>query len=128
VMDRVSLPSNIRSRALWLFFLRDNTRVGFVCLRFNNVFTAEIHVMGVLKNFQGRGVGKALVSHVKKIAREHGCEYMMVKTLGPSHPDKNYDDTRKFYMSQGFRPLEELNSIWPGNPCLIMVNRINRFD
>ncbi len=52
-------------------------------------------------------------------------ECLQVKTLGPSHPDEHYARTRRFYESRGFRPLEEIDSIWDEtNPCLIMVKRI----
>jgi GNAT superfamily N-acetyltransferase len=102
----------------------DGMKIGFVCLKFNNEFTAEIHVMGVLKEFQGYGVGTTLVNQASEIARETGHEFMMVKTLGPSHPDLNYASTRKFYAGMGFRPLDEFDSIWPGNPCLIMAKNL----
>jgi hypothetical protein len=48
-------------------------------------------------------------------------ELLQVKTLGPSLPDASYDQTRRFYVHMGFRPLEEIRDLWPGNPCLIMV-------
>lgn len=48
-----------------------------------------------------------------------------VKTLAPSHPDRNYAKTRAFYQRVGFRPLEELPELWgEANPCLLMVKRI----
>lgn len=46
---------------------------------------------------------------------------LSVKTLGPSHPDAGYALTRLFYDAAGFRPVEELLDLWPGNPCLLMV-------
>jgi hypothetical protein len=49
----------------------------------------------------------------------------MVKTLGNSHPDKNYKSTREFYSAVGFYPLEEIKEIWgEKNPCLIMIKNI----
>jgi GNAT superfamily N-acetyltransferase len=107
------------------FVIRDDgTKIGFACLRFNNEFTAEIHVMGILREFQGKGVGQALVEHLAEQARQRSCEYLMVKTVGPSHTDVNYAQTREFYLQAGFRPLAEFDSIWPGNPCLIMARKI----
>lgn len=50
-----------------------------------------------------------------------GVEMLQVKTLGPSQPDASYDRTRQFYSHMGFRPLEEIHGLWPGNPCLVMV-------
>ncbi len=50
-----------------------------------------------------------------------GVELLQVKTLGPSQVDASYDQTRRLYSRMGFRPLEEIHDLWPGNPCLIMV-------
>ena len=47
---------------------------------------------------------------------------MSVKTLGPSHPDAGYRDTRRFYRACGFLAVEELHELWDeDNPCLLMV-------
>jgi GNAT superfamily N-acetyltransferase len=102
----------------------DGAKIGFICLEYHNQFTAEIHVMGILKDFHGMGVGKALVNYVSEILRQHSYEFLIVKTLGPSRPDVNYDYTRKFYLSCGFLPLAEFDSIWPENPCLIMAKKL----
>jgi hypothetical protein len=42
----------------------------------------------------------------------------------PSQPDQGYQQTRAFSAAAGFRPLEELHGLWPGNPCLIMVKAL----
>ncbi len=69
----------------------------------------------------GRRWWQAAESH----ARGLGVEYMQVKTLGPSRPDKGYAGTRAFYAAMGFRPLEEFPQIWgEHNPCLILVKRL----
>lgn len=98
--------------------------VGFLALTTHNPYTAEIHVMGVLPEWHHQGIGTALVERAEAVARDGGYEYLQVKTLGPSHPDLHYARTRTFYMRRGFRPLEELADLWPGNPCLIMVKRL----
>ncbi|WP_024285296.1 hypothetical protein [Cellulomonas sp. KRMCY2] len=48
------------------------------------------------------------------------------KTLGASDPSEEYARTRRFYQARGFTPLEELDGIWPGNPCLLMVEALGR--
>jgi GNAT superfamily N-acetyltransferase len=90
----------------------DGSKIGFICLKFHNEFTAEIHVMGILREFHGKGIGKALVNHVSELLRQRSYEFLIAKTLGPSHPDINYDYTRRFYLSSGFCPLAEFDSIW----------------
>jgi hypothetical protein len=50
-----------------------------------------------------------------------GVRLLQVKTLGPADPDPGYDRTRRFCLSLGFEPLEEIHGLWPDNPCLVMV-------
>lgn len=88
--------------------------------------TGEIHVMGVRPGFQGQGLGRMLVEALSERLREGGARYLMVKTLGPSHPDPHYARTRHFYRRLGFVPLEEMKDIWEGNPCLLMVKPVER--
>jgi GNAT superfamily N-acetyltransferase len=99
----------------------DRALVGFVTLKSHNQFTNEIHVMAVLPEHHGRGVGSMLVSCAEQRSREQGFELLEVKTLGPSRSDQNFDKTRTFYLKAGFLPVEELHGVWPENPCLIMV-------
>ena len=82
---------------------------------------AEIHLMAVDRTRHRCGVGRALVEAAERAARDDGVTVMSVKTLGPSHPDPGYADTRRFYAAVGYQPVEELLDLWPGNPCLLMV-------
>ena len=97
----------------------------FLSLKLNTEAAAEIYVMGVLPESQGHGMGTALVLAAEGYLREREIEFVQVKTLGPSVPDREYAQTRHFYESRGFRPLEELTQIWDeANPCLIMVKSL----
>lgn len=98
--------------------------VGFMALAAHRDWSREIHVMGVLPAMHGQGVGRALVAAAEAAARADGVRWLMVKTLGPSHPDTCYAKTRAFYLACGFEPLEELMDLWPGNPALIMVKAL----
>jgi GNAT superfamily N-acetyltransferase len=99
--------------------------VGFLSLEFHNEFTAEVHVMAVLEEHHGQGHGHALLEAAKNYALSRGAEYLMVKTLGPSRPNAEYDLTRRFYERAGFRPLQEIPAIWgKENPCLLMVQHL----
>lgn len=87
--------------------------------------SAEIHLLAVDPALHHHGAGRALVRALEADLAADGVEYLQVKTLGPSHPDAGYELTRRFYLSLGFRPLEELDGLWdPGNPCLIMVKAL----
>lgn len=99
--------------------------VGFLTLKIHTDTAAEIYVMGVLPEHHTSGIGTALVAEAEDLLRGTGVEYLQVKTLAPSHPSEHYAATRRFYEARGFRPLEELTSIWgEANPCLIMVKRL----
>jgi catechol 2,3-dioxygenase-like lactoylglutathione lyase family enzyme/GNAT superfamily N-acetyltransferase len=100
--------------------------VGFLSLEVKNDWVAEIHVMGVRSEWHGRGCGARLLETAEAYAHRRGLELLMVKTLGPSHPDEGYARTRRFYLARGFRPLEEFHGVWdPGNPCLVMAKRVS---
>ncbi len=100
--------------------------VGFLSILDHNPYTSEIYVMGVLKPYQGTGLGlKLLESAEKEIIKQENKKLLMVKTLGESHPDPYYRRTRRFYKRAGFYPLEEMKTPWgEENPCLIMVKSL----
>ena len=100
--------------------------VGFITLRSHNQYTNEIHVMGVLPEHHGNGVGRLLVDYAIERSRKEGFELLEVKTLSESSPDPHYARTREFYLHMGFRPVEELRGVWPENPCLLMVMPLRR--
>lgn len=104
----------------------DNDKpIGFISLKFNNEYTTEIYAMGVIKEYHSQGIGKELIEKTINYSQENGYKLLMVKTLGESHPDKNYMKTREFYKKVGFYPIEEIKEIWgEHNPCLLMVRSI----
>lgn len=103
----------------------NNEIVGFITINIHNKYSAEIHVMGIKKEFHNKKIGTELVAFIEKHLIEKGIEYLQVKTLSDSHPDINYQKTRKFYLSNNFRPLEEMKTLWGEyNPCLIMIKKL----
>ena len=82
---------------------------------------AEIYLMAVAPAEHRRGAGRALVAALEADLAADGVRFLQVKTLGPAHPDAGYAKTRQFYAAVGFEPLEELEGLWPGQPCLIMI-------
>jgi GNAT superfamily N-acetyltransferase len=85
---------------------------------------AEIYLMAVARSAHRRGVGRALIERLEADLIASRVSFLQVKTLGPAHPDPGYAKTRRFYEAMGFSPLEELNDLWPGNPCLIMIKKL----
>ncbi|SHD77974.1 GNAT family N-acetyltransferase [Schnuerera ultunensis] len=104
----------------------DNDKpIGFLSLKFNNEYTCEIYVMGIKKEYHNKGIGRELVERAISYLIKKNYKFLMVKTLGESHLDKNYKKTREFYNKLGFYPIEEIKGIWgEHNPCLIMVKSL----
>lgn len=101
---------------------------GFVSLHEHFPKAAEIHVIAVRPEFHGRGVGRAMVEFAERWLLERGVEYLQVKTMGPSKPNKEYARTTEFYKAVGFAPLEEFIGLWGGLPALQLVKRLGRRD
>lgn len=96
----------------------------FLSLKVHTPRAAEIYVMGVRKARHGQGLGSALLRVAEAHLRDHGAEFLQVKTLGPSHPDSGYANTRSFYLARDFVPLEEIHGLWGDNPCLLLVKHL----
>ena len=115
-----------KSSDLQFFVAIDKSKVvGFISIKENSKYTAEIYVMAVLPDYHKQGIGKKLINVSLKWAKEKGYEFLQVKTLDYSHPDTYYEATRGFYKSVGFKELECLKEVWgEDNPCLIMIQHI----
>ena len=103
----------------------DGQAVGCLAVKQHYPKSAEIFVMGILRKYHRQGIGKLLVEESEHWLREQGFQYYQVKTLSESRENKEYAETREFYYSMGFVPLEEFPTLWDeANPCLLMVKRI----
>ncbi len=110
------------SRGLRLFAAFEGKEpIGFLCLKKTGNATVELAVMGVLKEYHRKGIGRALFDAAKQAAQQTGYEFMQVKTVKMGlYPD--YDDTNRFYISLGFKELEVFPELWDeNNPCQIYI-------
>ena len=104
----------------WASFSEDKPN-GFIVLKETSKYTAEIYVMGVLKDEHHSGIVTRLWNYFLQYAKEHGYEYVQVKTV-ESGNNKYYDITNKFYKHLGFRELEVFRTLWDEwNPCQVYV-------
>ena len=95
--------------------------VGFLYIKETGKDTAELAVMGVLKEYQRHGIGRALFEHAKAAAREAGYSFLQVKTVQMGKYE-DYDNTNKFYLSLGFKEFEVFPTLWDeSNPCQVYV-------
>lgn len=107
----------------WAYF-SEGEATGFIALKETGKYTAEIYVMGVCKKSHRAGVGRKLYEAFFAYAKNHGYEYMQVKTVDEGRYEE-YDRTRMFYESLGFRKLEVFPTLWDEwNPCLIMIQKV----
>ncbi len=115
----------IKKSAEQLFFaaFREESPVGFLCLTETGKDTAELAVMGVLKQYHRQGIGRALFEAARVCALQKGYSFLQVKTVQMGHYE-DYDRTNRFYQSLGFKELEVLSTLWDeANPCQIYVRK-----
>ena len=113
----------IRDCTNWTFLAaKDDDKIqGFLCLKKTGNATVELAVMGVMKDFHRKGVGRQLVEKAKDVAKAQGFEFMQVKTVKMGMYE-DYDRTNLFYISCGFKELEVFPLLWDeANPCQIYV-------
>lgn len=99
----------------------DGQAVGFLYLNETGKATAELYVMGILKAYQRKGIGRLLFDAAKETAREQGYSFIQVKTVQMGKYEE-YDCTNRFYLSLGFKEFEVFPTLWDEwNPCQIYV-------
>lgn len=98
-----------------------NQPIGFLTLKVTGAATVELHVLGVLKEYQRQGTGRLLIDAAKQWAVEHHYAFLQVKTVQMGkYPE--YDQTNRFYLAMGFQEFEVFPTLWDAwNPCQIYV-------
>lgn len=95
--------------------------VGFIYLKETGKETVELYVMGVLREYHRRGIGRELFETAKACAASMGYSFIQVKTVQMGKY-KEYDDTNHFYVKMGFKEFEVFPTLWDEwNPCQIYV-------
>jgi len=95
--------------------------IGFLYLKETGKDTVELAVMGVLKEYHRKGIGKALFQSAKKVICEKGYSFIQVKTVQMGKYEE-YDKTNRFYINLGFKEFEVFPTLWDEwNPCQIYV-------
>ncbi|WP_109314958.1 GNAT family N-acetyltransferase [Pseudovibrio ascidiaceicola] len=99
--------------------------LGLMALTQTSRASVDIHLLAIRAEHHGKGIGRAFVELAKRYATDCGAMYLTVKTLGPSRENAAYAETRKFYASVGFEPLEEFIDFWGKDvPMLLQCQRI----
>ena len=98
-----------------------NRPVGFLCLKETGKDTAELHVMGILKEYHRKGIGRELFLKAREYAARNGYSFLQVKTVQMGRYE-DYDDTNRFYLALGFKEFEVFPTLWDEwNPCQVYV-------
>jgi GNAT superfamily N-acetyltransferase len=134
-----SLPDWFEIEAAILQYGVDSTRyptfalwdgremIGFGTVRKHYGSTWEVHCLAIHGDWLGMGLGTRLLRRAEGWVRGQGGRFLQVKTVGPSHPSREYRSTRAFYARLGYEPLEEFDDIWgPRCPCLQLIKYLGR--
>jgi len=76
--------------------------IGFICLKETGKDTLELHVMGVLKKYHRKGVGKNLFEKARETAARNGYSFLQVKTVQMGGND-DYDNITIIPINSIFR-------------------------
>ncbi|MFA5785439.1 MAG: GNAT family N-acetyltransferase [Actinomycetota bacterium] len=96
--------------------------LGFLALRLHGPKSAEVHVVAVAPTMRRSGVGHQLIAKAREWCSDRGVRWLRVTTRGPSTPDPFYEQTRAFFLAEGFEPLFESLTLWgPDDACLVLV-------
>ncbi|AIO19531.1 Acetyltransferase (GNAT) family protein [Candidatus Izimaplasma bacterium HR1] len=99
--------------------------IGFYSLREENKDVLEMYVLGILKKYHNQGIGTLLQEYVNKYARNKNYKYLMVLTLAEKVQNKEYLQTRNFYLKMNFIDFYQNDDIFDKfNPCQIMMKMI----
>lgn len=113
----------VRDSAEKIYFCayNEDNPIGFLYLKETGKDTVELAVMGILKKYHRKGIGKELFGYAKKFACEKGYSFIQVKTVQMGKYE-DYDKTNMFYISLGFKEFEMFPTLWDEwNPCQIYV-------
>lgn len=102
----------------------NETAVGVALLEPHFPESVELYLIAVHPNYRGQGVGKRLVAQIEHDLREQSVSLLQVKTVGASFDNSGYAETRAFYRSCGFLPLEEMTGIGWDGPTVIMAKSL----
>jgi GNAT superfamily N-acetyltransferase len=117
--------ASVADRSPTVIASHDGRDVSIATIVTHSPYAAEVYVMAVVPEYHRQGIGRALLEQVEDSLAGAGVEFLQVKTQSARRADEGYARTRAFYLSYGFRPLEEWPLLWgPENPALQMIKNV----
>jgi GNAT superfamily N-acetyltransferase len=105
-----------------LVAIYDGGVVAFITLHEHFPSTWEVHCIAVEAQYRNQGVGRMLQAAAESWLIEKGVRLLQVKTLAPSFASAEYAETREFYRTAGYIPVEVFPELWEvGLPVLQLV-------
>ncbi|RXJ73242.1 GNAT family N-acetyltransferase [Veronia nyctiphanis] len=96
--------------------------VGFFTISEHFETSAELHVLGIEREYHRHGIGSHLLKNVEDALRSKGVKFLQVKTLSPKAGNADYALTMKFYLKHGFMALEDFDDLWgEDTPCRQLI-------
>ncbi|MBI4832280.1 MAG: GNAT family N-acetyltransferase, partial [Candidatus Lindowbacteria bacterium] len=111
---RIAIPIDLMHQSGFLA-LDQEQAVGFATYF---VYEGSLHIgwLGVKKDRQRNGIGTALIHELEMKARELGIPEIALYTLGDAVDYPPYEQTRRFYLKNGFKVYQRSTTDNPG--CL----------
>jgi GNAT superfamily N-acetyltransferase len=114
VNARKNIPIDVRHQRVLVATSGDKV-LGFVSF-YVNEGAVVIAWLGVLREWHGKGVGRALVGALVQEAKRNGILAITTYTLGDSVRYEPYESTRRFYKALGFVVYMRTKTDNPGCP------------
>ena len=126
-IERALLMYAADTTKLHTFAVEHDARLlGFLTLREHFPRSWEVHCMAVAADVRGKGLGSRLLAHSEEWLRERGVEFLQVKTVAATGQNAEHEQTRKYYETPGFTPLDILPDLWgPWSPALQCIKRLH---
>jgi N-acetylglutamate synthase-like GNAT family acetyltransferase len=77
--------------------------LGICRLQMNNTDEAQLRFMGVRDDQQGKGLGKLLIDHLERKAKEKGAKYIVLQAR---------ENALEFYKKRGYAIVEKSHLMW----------------
>jgi ribosomal protein S18 acetylase RimI-like enzyme len=112
------------SEELWYTCLLNDIIIGFAYCVPEKLTegTFNILAIGVLKEFQGKGIGRSIITHIEEQLKDLGKRIIIIETSS----EDSYQKTRKFYEGLNYRLEATIHDFWSeGDDKLVYWKKIN---